>query len=286
MRHVQLRAFHAVALAGGFSRAADALRLTQPAISDQVRKLEAEYDVLLFDRGHRQVTLTEQGARLLDITRRLFSAEEEAQALLGERRALTAGTLRIAADSALHVLHVLGAFRTRHPTVAVKVTAGNTQQVIAALNAWEADVGVVGEVADEAGMEVLRLNETPLVAFAARSHPVATRTNLSLAELAAQPLVLREPASKTRRKLEEAAARTGLTLNTAIEAEGREAVREIVAAGAGVGVVAQAEFGADPRLVAIPLTDADMTMEEALVCLSERAQGRLIRAFMDLAAGG
>ena len=82
MRYVQLRAFHNVALHGGFSRAAEELHLTQPAISDQVRKLEEEYDVLLFNRLKKRVTLTPQGERLLEITLRLFDSEAQALELL------------------------------------------------------------------------------------------------------------------------------------------------------------------------------------------------------------
>src|SRR5690606_35381641 len=78
MRYVQLRAFHYVAVCGGFSRAAEELYLTQPAISDQVRKLEEEYDILLFNRHKKQVSLTPQGERLLEITRRLFDNENQA----------------------------------------------------------------------------------------------------------------------------------------------------------------------------------------------------------------
>ena len=78
MRYVQLRAFHYVAISGGFSRAAEELLLTQPAISDQVRKLEEEYDVLLFNRQRKQVVLTPAGERLLVITRRLFDNEQQA----------------------------------------------------------------------------------------------------------------------------------------------------------------------------------------------------------------
>jgi DNA-binding transcriptional LysR family regulator len=79
MRYVQLRAFHHVAIYGGFSRAAEMLFLTQPAISDQVRKLEEEYDILLFNRNKKQVTLTEAGQRLLEITHRMFDTEPCAQ---------------------------------------------------------------------------------------------------------------------------------------------------------------------------------------------------------------
>ena len=88
MRYVQLRAFHNVAIHGGFSRAAEALSLTQPAVSDQVRKLESEYDVLLFSRQKKQITLTDFGKKLLEITHRMFDVEDQAHVLLSESRAL------------------------------------------------------------------------------------------------------------------------------------------------------------------------------------------------------
>jgi aminoethylphosphonate catabolism LysR family transcriptional regulator len=286
MRYVQLRAFHHVAVCGGFSRAAEELFLTQPAISDQVRKLEEEYDILLFNRLKKQVTLTEDGERLLEITRRLFDSEQQARDLLSESRAMRVGTLRIVADSAVHVLKIVAEFRARHPGVGISLRVGNSEEVTTALFSYEADIGVLGEVPVSRDFEVLVLNATPIVAFVAADHPLAGRTLLRFADLAGLPLVLRERGSKTRRKLEDAAAVRGLTLNPAIEAEGREAVREIVASGAGVGFVSGAEFGADPRLVRIALEDdAGLTMEEALICLRERRGSKLVHAFMDLARG-
>lgn len=284
MRYVQLRAFHHVAVCGGFSRAAEELGLTQPAMSDQVRKLEEEYDVLLFNRHKKQVFLTPQGEKLLEITRRMFDNEHQALELLSEQRALRSGTLRIMADSAHHLLHILASFRERYPGVRISVRAGNTESVLAALSAYEADIGVLGDVPESRDLNALRLNVTPIVAFSALTHPAAKRPSLRLADLETLPLVLRENGSKTRRKLEDAANAAGLSLIPAIEAEGREAVREIVASGAGIGFVSEAEFGADARLVRIPLEDAgNLTMEEALVCLRERKGGKLIQAFFQIA---
>src|SRR6185312_15041869 len=97
MRYVQLRAFHYVAVCGGFSRAAEELLLTQPAISDQVRKLEEEYDILLFHRRRRQVTLTPAGEKLLSITSGMSDTESQALELLSEARALRSGNLRVVA---------------------------------------------------------------------------------------------------------------------------------------------------------------------------------------------
>jgi LysR family transcriptional regulator, low CO2-responsive transcriptional regulator len=283
LRYVQLRAFHYVAVCGGFSRAAEALCLTQPAISDQVRKLEEEYDVILFNRHKKQVSLTRAGQHLLEITHRLFEVEKQALELLSESRALRAESLRVVADSAHHMLHILGRFRERYPGVAMVVSSGNSEEVIAQLYDYEAEVGILGEVPQSRDFEVIKLSSTPLIAFTNRDHPLSGRDSITLAELADQLLVLRERGSKTRQSIEAAARARGLTLSPSIEAEGREAVREIVATGGGVGVVSAAEFGQDPRLVPIRLADSDVLMDEALVCLRDRAAGKVIRAFFDTA---
>ncbi|MDX8516600.1 LysR substrate-binding domain-containing protein [Mesorhizobium dulcispinae] len=283
MRYVQLRAFHQVAISGGFSRAAEALFLTQPAISDQVRKLEEEYDVLLFNRNKKQVTLTAQGQRLLEITHRMFETEQQALELLTESRALRSGTLRIVADAAHHLLHILGAFRARYPGVQVSVRSGNTETVISSLYSYEADIGVLGEMPAGRDFEMLKLNSTPIIAFVSADHPLATRKSLTLKQLAQEPLVMRERGSKTRKKLEDLAAALNVELKPAIEAEGREAVREIVASGAGVGFVSAAEFGHDSRLAPISINAPETLMDEALICLRERSGGKLVRAFLDTA---
>lgn len=283
MRYVQLRAFHYVAIHGGFSRAAEALHLTQPAISDQVRKLEQEYDILLFDRRKKQVIVTDAGQKLLEITHRLFEVENQALELLSESRALSSGSLRIMADSALHLLHILRPFRERYPGVQVSVHTGNSEEVVTALLSYEADIGVLGEAPERRDFKQLQLSSTPLVAFAATDSGFSGMTTISLKQLAKVPLVLRERGSMTRQKLEDAALKSGIRLAAAVEAEGREAIREIVASGAGVGIVSEAEFGHDPRLIRIPITGEPIHMDETLICLQERMNGKLIRAFMSMA---
>lgn len=282
MRHVQLRAFHHVALSGGFSRAAEALHLTQPAVSDQVRKLEEDYAVVLFNRAKRQVRLTPAGEALFEVTRRLFAVEGEAREFLEGARLQQSGRLRLLADATGHVLHILAAFRARHPGVAVTIRSGNSAQVLDELWNFEADIGVVAEVPEGAGLEVLPLGDAPLIAFAARGSPWDA-PGMTLAEAAAAPMVMREPASKTRRLFEEDLARHGLTANVVIEAEGRESVREIVASGAGIGIVSAAEFGQDQRLVAIPLSDSTVRMTEAVIWLAARSRSQSVARFLDVA---
>lgn len=283
MKYVQLRAFHFVALHGSFSRAATALGLTQPAISDQVLSLEQTYDLLLFDRRKKQIALTGQGEKLLQITRPMFELEARAAEFLTEARALTSGELRIIADSAFHVTEVLSQFRARYPKVHVTLRSGNSREVEQALANYGADIGVLGSSVHSQRFESISLGSTPIIAFAAKTFPNLPVGPATLANLAEFPLVLRESGSKTRQKLEESACQQGIELRPAIEAEGREAVREIVAAGGGIGFVSDAEFGNDGRLKKIPIAGTKIQMPETVVCLSQRRDVRTIRAFMAIA---
>jgi len=285
MRYNQLRAFHHVAVKGGFSRAAEALGLTQPAISDQVKQLERDYDVLLIRRSSKQVALTEEGERLLEVTHRLFDAEQQARDLLSKSLTQSAGEIRIIADSAHHILHLLAQFRAKYPRVFISVRSGNSSEVIQALETYDADIGITGEAPEGRAFQVVSLNATPITAFVSKQHALAKKSTIRFADLLDHALVLREQGSKTRAKIKQHADHLGLELPLAIEAEGREAVREIVAAGGGIGVVSEAEFGDDRRLKAVPFSDADLTMEESILCLNDRADSRQIRNFMAMAQG-
>ena len=282
MRYSQLNAFHHVAINQGFSKAAAALGLTQPAISEQVRKLEIEYDVRLFNRVKRQTTLTAEGEKLLEITHRLFEVEQLARELLTESKNRQIGTLKIIADSARHMLHILGAFRVRYPGIKVLVTTGNSQEVLDELRSYRADIGVIGATPTTKDFETINLGSTKLVAFGASNQNYPTA--ITMQQLAASPLVLREAGSKTRSKFEQKAKAMGLKVTGQIVAEGRETVREIVAGGGGIAVVSEGEFTPDPRLTKIPIKDANITMNETLISLRERHDSKLIRTFMKMAA--
>ncbi|RMF40905.1 MAG: LysR family transcriptional regulator [Alphaproteobacteria bacterium] len=283
MRHSQLKAFHHVALLGGFSRAAEALRLTQPVLSEQVKALEQAHDVLLFSREHRQVALTPAGERLFALTREYFGVEAQIADYLGTRSAVLRGRLRIIADSAHHITDILAAFRLRHPLVAVSVRSGNTEAVLEALRGFEADIGVAGSLQPGRDMDIVSLGASEIVAVVAVGLLPVGKHRLDLRELADWPLVFREEGSRTRTMVIEAAARLGVTLSPAIEAEGREAMREVVASGAGIGFVSRAELGHDGRLRAVPISGAELVMSETLACLARRSEVRLIRSFMELA---
>ncbi|MFA8384753.1 MAG: LysR substrate-binding domain-containing protein [Pelagibaca sp.] len=280
MRYSQLRAFHHVALHGGFSRAARALNISQPSVSDQVRQLEQRHDVLLFTREARQVRMTDAGEALFRLTSEMFEVEERIGALFDENRAALSGHLRIMADSAMHITEAVRLFREASPEVFVTIRTGNTEDLLRRLRNYEAEIGVVGNTVSAPDLDSIDLGRTPILALVAKGYlPQGTR-KLRFRDLAQYPLIYREVGSRTRAQVEEEAGRLKLSLTPAIEVEGREAMREVVASGAGIGFISEAEFGHDRRLKAIPFEDVDIGMPESLVTLSARRDVPLIRGFV------
>jgi aminoethylphosphonate catabolism LysR family transcriptional regulator len=282
MNHNQLRAFHAVASEGSFTKAAGALHVTQPTLSGQVKTLEETYGVRLFDRRGRRVSPTALGQELLVLTRRLFSLEAETEHLLSAARGLRKGHLRVGADAPYHVTAALSDFTQRYPGIQLSLTVGNSAELARDLLEHKLDVAVLANVTGDPRFFAKPLRHDRLVAFVAKTHPWARRRRIDLADLSEQRLVLREQGSATRQIFETAMARRGLPRGEVMDMNSREAVRETVAAGLGVGVVSAGEFSKDSRLAILELTGGDMAMTEYVVCLAERQDLRLVRSFLNL----
>ena len=280
MRYTQLRAFHHVALHGGFSRAAKELNQSQPSLSDQVRRLEQTHDVLLFHRNTRHISLTDAGEHLFRLTKQFFETEENIGEFLHQSRSSVTGTLRVVADSAIHITAAIGRFRVVHPNVFVSIRTGNTEEVLQRLRDYDAEVGVLANLASDSDLDTIDLGRTPIIGIAARGLLPSGVRSIDLSELPRWPLIFREQGSRTRRGIEEAANMNGVKLTPAIEVDGREAMREVVASGAGIGFVSEAEFGFDSRLIKLPLTGISLGMTETLVTLKARRDVPAIRAFL------
>lgn len=282
INHAQLRAFHAVASEGSFTRAAEALRVTQPTLSGQVKSLEETYGVRLLDRLGRRVVPTELGTALLEVTRRLFGAAEEAEQLLAAAGGLVRGHLRIAADAPYSIVPLIAEFNRRYPSLTVSIAIGNSDRVLEDLLDHGTDIAMLANIEADPRLHILPFHNDRLVLFVERRHPWAQRKSVRLAELVGQRVILREQGSTTRRIFETAVARAGLSLDNVLEIGSREGVREAVAARLGIGVVARTEFGHDPRVRAIEVADAELTSTEYVVCLAERRSLRIVSAFLEL----
>lgn len=281
--HAHLRSFHAVATHGSFTRASEMLNITQPTLSGQVKELEERYGTKLFIRHGRRIELTDIGKSAFKITRLIFRHEEEVEHLLQSARALTSGQLRVGADSPYIATPLLAQFQRLYPGIQISIQYGNSQQLMTWIVSRSCDVAFMPNIPrEDERLYSIPLPAGRLVVFVNQDHDWAERRSVTIEELVTRRIVLREKGSRTRSIFEEAVAQTGHLLPDVMEISGREGVREAVAAGFGVGIVAENELVADSRLRALPVSNAELAHAEYVVCLQEMRSLRVNDAFLEM----
>lgn len=275
-----LKAFDATVRAGSMSAAARHLGLRQPTLSAHIARLERHYGVELFFRRGRRLELTPIGLELSECTRRAFRAEEDAIALLGAVKSQTAGRLRICAVGPYNVVPMIRTFRAQRPLVSIAVALGDSRWIVESILDFRGDLGVLVHAATDPDLHCVPFRRQPLVIFAAASHPLAQQARLRFEALQDQAFVMRETGSTTRRVFEQALRERGLSVNVSVEMGSREAVREAVAQGLGLGVVADGAYVPDPRLVKLPIIDFDVATHAHVICRAERRRVPLIAEFL------
>lgn len=289
----QLRTLVNVVEHGNLSAAARAMRLSQPAITKQVQRLEAELGLALLVRGpKRQAELTPAGERLLAFARQTLARFEELEGELAALKEVGRGVLILAASTipGEYLLPgLLAAFRTRYPQVEVHMTVSDTADVATRLLADQADVGVIGSTIRRPGLRLERLVGDEIVLAVPPGHPFAGREQVTVEELQGQPLVWREEGSGTRRSVEMALTATGVSLppgQIALTLGSTQAVLQAVEQGLGVGFVsarAAAQAQADGHLACVRLAGVDLRRDLYLAYLPQRIGDPLLARFVDFA---
>ncbi|OUS17740.1 hypothetical protein A9Q97_01470 [Rhodospirillales bacterium 47_12_T64] len=283
MRNKQLKAFDTVALEGSFSEAAIRLGITQPAVTYQVRTLEQEYGCLLFVRGATGVKLTEEGHKLLKITRRLFTAEEEAKEFLDATEQVATGNLRIAADAPQFVLDLLENFVPNYPKVQISIGFGNSREVVKELLEKRVDVIVTGNPALDDRLAVVPFHSHPLCAVLPINHVNANQKMIDIRTLPTERFLLREKISTTRMEVEGYFKEINFTPSSVLELGGREATKEAVAKEFGIGFMFEREAEGDARIKAIPLAESTVKSVNSVVCLKNQLHRPVIRELFETA---
>jgi DNA-binding transcriptional LysR family regulator len=287
----QLRAFNAVASHNGISAAAQALGVTRPAVAMQIRALEDEVGRPLFERQGHHLELNDAGRSLLPTMRTLNRLLRDADAIVERLGGRDGGGLRIGACAPFVLVPTVAAFRRDHPTVRIATSIANSESLKQAVASHALDMGIA-TFRKPAGLEADLFHCFPLVgqtvrAIVARSHSWASRASVSAAELAGITTVLREPGSMTRALLLDALEAAGLSLGESLEFGSREAVKEAVAEGLGVGFVLDREVGEDPRLAVLEITGPGMRARlegsEYIFCHRDLAEVGLVRDFLGAA---
>ncbi len=287
-----LRLFAAVVEHGGFTRAAAALRVSQPAISKSIKELERETNLRLLDRSGKSVRPTTAGHLLYERARELFGVERMAERELRELRGLKRGVLRIAASTtiATYLLPpVLGRFHRRHPRVRIQTASTNTRAVLRLLLESRVDVALVEGPVSHPRVDVIPWRDDELVVIAPADHPLVARA-VAARELTEQQFLVREPGSGTRVVTEQALAARGIRLVNTIRLGGTEAIKQAVAAGLGLAVVSRAAAADQLALGRIAVLDVpDLTIRRTFTRLRLRDRattiaGRELDALLDEAS--
>ncbi len=235
----QLQIFEAVARLGGFTRAAGALHLTQPAVSMQVRELEAQAGLPLLNRSPRGVKLTEAGEEVLRCALVVKRALQDAEDGLANLRGLRAGRLAIAVVSTAKYFapRLLARFAAEHPEVELKLLVHNRDAVVQLLAANEVDLALMGTAPDEIETVAEVFAGHPLVVVAHPRHPLAALRQVKVAELSGEAFLVREPGSGTRAAMERLFARRRIHPRSRLEIGSNETIKQAVMAGMGLGFI-------------------------------------------------
>lgn len=250
----RLVVFRAVAERLSFRKAGEDLYLTQPAISLQIKALEEDLGVQLFDRTGRQIALTPAGGILLGCAQQvhglLDQAERQIAALNGEH----AGELALGASTtvAQYVLpRLLAEFRREHPRIHITLISGNTEQIVAAVEEQRIALGLIEGPAHSRDVATEPFLDDELLLIASTAHEWAERVSVSCSEISTVPLLMRERGSGTRQVVEMALERGGVkpsAMQIVMELDSTEAIKSAVEAGLGVGFVSRWAIAQDLRL--------------------------------------
>ncbi|MDN6859009.1 LysR substrate-binding domain-containing protein [Pseudomonas sp. CAN2814] len=280
MSTARLRTFLAVARHASFSAGARAIGLSQPTATTQIQGLEREFNVELFHRRGRRIELTAVGRALLPIAQQMSMLESEATNLLRDSGQLNRGQLKVGAVGPFHVIEMVDLYRRDYPQIDVAIRIGNSASVLADLENYVTDVGVLAGLHDDPAFVAQLYARHPVILFAHVDHPFARHAEVRLQALQGQPLLRREQGSTTRVALERELDKADVTPRIAMEIGSREALREAAIRGIGIGVVSEAEYIADPRLKTIRISGDPVCTETYLYYLAERRSSQVIASFL------
>ncbi len=285
-----LRTFVTVVEREGFSAAAQVLGISQPAVSQQIRRLETELGVELLRRGRRAaIELTVFGEILLDFARTTLAAYNDLCEELYRRQSIIEGKLWLAASTTpgeYLVPQLLADFRAQYPAVEAQVTVGDTASVVQQVLAGECDLGFIGAPVEQPSLVLERLTADQVVLAVYPAHPFASRESVTWQEVQAQPLILREEGSGTRQTVLQALAVRGQMLppaSVALTLGSTQAIVQAIRDGLGVGFVSQRAIARVPpteRLPTVAVEGLTFTRELFIIYNAAQIKTPLLHAFL------
>ena len=284
----QLETFLEVARLSSFSRAAEKRFRTQPAISSQIRSLEEEVGAKLLDRSGGKVSITAPGKLFQKFAEETIAARKAAISAIAETERIPRGEIVVGANegTCLHILpEVFAEFKKQYPDVAVNISRADYAKILESVIDNSVDFGVLSLPVTDVRLTVVLLHRDELVIIAPPTHPLAKQKAATIAEVAQYPLILPK-AGHTRDALESLFHERKLKPRCAMELDSSELLKRFVAVNAGVGFISRSNVPEDVRaqvLTIIPIADAKIKRDLALVFRKDKALSRAALAFIDIA---
>ena len=241
----QLQIFEAVVHHGGYTKAAEALHLSQPTVSMQIKKLSETLGLPLLEQVGRSVSPTAAGKDVYDTAREILSGVVALDDLASEHSGVVRGDLSLAViTSATYFMpHLLGEFINRHPDLRPRLTITNRAKVLERLKSNQDDLLIMGQVPQEIAVDAHPFIDNEMVVVAPPAHPLLNETNISLERLAQERFLVREPGSGTRLAVDRLFAGQNLAITPFMELGSAEAIKQGVLAGLGVSVLSRRNIG-------------------------------------------
>lgn len=235
----QLQIFDAVMRHHSFTRAADMLHLTQPAVSMQMRQLEEQVGVPLFDQVGKQIQPTDAGRELHRHAMIIAAKMQDLGTAMEEFRGVRRGELDLVVASTANYFapKLIAAFCSRHAKVQVRLQVSNQEQIVDMLTASNKDLAIMGQPPEDADLVSQAFLDNPLVVIAAPTHPLASKSRIALKRLERETFITREPGSGTRKAAERHFSRHGVEFHSVMEMSSNEAIKQAVEAGLGLGIL-------------------------------------------------
>ncbi|MDH5181565.1 MAG: LysR family transcriptional regulator [Gammaproteobacteria bacterium] len=235
----QLKVFEAVARHLSYTRAAQELHLTQPAVSMQIRQLEESAGLPLFEQMGKKIFLTDAGREMYHYSRTIAQQLDEAEDVLEQLKGVQRGHLNIAVASTANYFatRLLANFAKQHEGTTFSLDVTNRESLLRQLENNEKDLVIMGRPPEGMDLELEAFMDNPLVAIAPPDHPLCTEQHISLTRIQQETFVVRERGSGTRIAMERFFNEKGITLQTGMEMTSNEAIKQAVEAGLGLGIV-------------------------------------------------
>src|SRR6185295_14004079 len=287
----RLQVFHAVAKHLSFTKAAEALFMTQPAVTFQIRQLEEHFNTRLFDRSQGKIVLTPAGVVALEYAERILALSGELDTRLKEMSGQLGGPLLIGASTTIAEFllpQVLGEFKARYPAVVPRLFVSNSEAVQERVAERSLDLGFIEGDSHLPSLANDVCCEDELQVVCAPGHVLAKQKGISPRSLTEHAYISREPGSGTREVVDRFLVAAGLArdcLQVVMEASSPEALKGLVATGLGFAIMSRATVAKEARLgelVTIPLSPR-LIRNLSVVYPKERIHSRLVNAFMGFA---